>query len=152
MEKEGNELEALNELLIINNDRVEGYMKAATLTKEHELKSLFHNMADESRTIARELATEMVKFDGLPSEGCTTHAGKIYRLWMDIRVTINSKKSDVILSSCEFGEKAVQSVYKTVLESNDLTGDSHQMIARQKEKLKDSLELIKQYRSSAVVA
>ena len=70
MEKEVNELEALNELLIINNDRVEGYMKAAALTKEHELKSLFHNMADESRTIARELATEMVKFDGLPSEGC----------------------------------------------------------------------------------
>jgi uncharacterized protein (TIGR02284 family) len=152
MEKKSNESEVLNDLLKINNDRVEGYEKAADESKEQDQKRLFHDMADESKTIVMALTQEILKLDGEPAVGSTTNAGKIYRVWMDIRATFNGKNREGILSACEFGEDAAQSAYKTALESGDLSPNSEHVISAQKTKLKASLDLIKQYRERSVVA
>ena len=151
MEKEANELEALNSLLISNNDRVQLYVKAAEVIKNIELKKLFQNRADESRLIAIELANEIVEHGGLPSVGSTSHAGKIYRVWMSVQAIFSENGQGAILRSCEFGENTFLAVYRTHLESNELTGDWNQLISRQNDTLKDSFGLLRQYLDEMIV-
>jgi uncharacterized protein (TIGR02284 family) len=83
-------LEVLNDLIEINNDRVEGYEKAnkETEVKDADLRSLFSEMATESRRYANELSKYVRNEDGEPEEG-TTFRGKIYRAWMDVRATFS---------------------------------------------------------------
>ena len=45
----------LNELVQTNNDRIEGYERAAKETKDSDLKSLFSSMASKSRMFNSEL-------------------------------------------------------------------------------------------------
>ena len=71
-------LEVLNDLIQINNDRVEGYEKAGkeTEVKDADLRSLFTEMATESRRFANELSKYVSWQAGEPAEG-TSLRGKI---------------------------------------------------------------------------
>ena len=148
MARNENVQEVLNDLIRINNDRIEGYERAVDDTKDNDtdLQSMFHRMADESKQYASELESEVRRFGGdVPSD--TTVSGKIYRLWMDLKskVTGNSRKS--ILESCEFGEDAAQKAYEEALKANtELPSDLRQLIVNQKAALKTSHDTIKRYR------
>ncbi len=132
----------LNDLLKINNDRVEGYGKAGDETKDSDLKMLFQDMADESKTIASSLTDEIEKLGEEAEVESTTTSGKIYRVWMDVKATFTGKDREAILNACEYGEDAAQSAYKTALEDDDLHGELREMIEEQKATLKTSLDLI----------
>jgi len=81
----------LNDLILINNDRIEGYQKAkAELNDGNEdLKALFTDMISESHTLKMALATE-VAASGEDIEEGTTNSGKIYRAWMDVKAHVHS--------------------------------------------------------------
>ena len=73
MERNDQLNEVLNDLVRINNDRVEGYEKAIDETKEKDgdLKAVFHRMADESKQYASELKNEIRRYGGDTSTGTT---------------------------------------------------------------------------------
>src|ERR1700712_1740886 len=110
-----NAIEILNDLLKINNDRVEGYSKASGEINDIDLKTVFLSMADESRKIASELVREIRKSGGEAQSSSTTAAGKIYRTWMDVKSTFTGKDRQATLNSCEFGEDAAQKAYKEAI-------------------------------------
>jgi ribosomal protein S17E len=58
MQTTSKSIETLNDLIQINNDRVAGFEKAAAELKEDQddLKSVFHQLAGQSRTNANQLA------------------------------------------------------------------------------------------------
>ena len=148
MEINENLVEVLNDLIRINNDRIEGYKRAAKEAddKDVDLKSIFHRMADESRQYLSELTREVVKLGGEPAEG-TTASGKIYRAWMDIKATFTGNDRETVLSNCEFGEDAAQKAYQDALTSEEtLSIDIRQLIANQKASLQISHDTIKKYR------
>lgn len=141
--------EILNDLLRINNDRIEGYEKAANETDELYLKTLFRNMADESRKNAVELTREINKLGGEPTDNTTT-SGKIYRAWMDLKATFTGKNKEAILNSCEFGEDAAQHAYETALaKDEDTSFEIRQLIREQQSRLKESHDIIKNYRDTS---
>ncbi len=146
--KTGNEnaIEVLNDLLRINNDRVEGYKKAIDEVKEYDLKNVFEGMADESRRNATELEHEIKKYGGEPDAGSTTTGGKIYRTWMDVKTAFTGKDGHSVLASCEFGEDAAQRAYKDAIAATDLPADARQVIRNQQVALKASHDTIKRYR------
>jgi uncharacterized protein (TIGR02284 family) len=138
----------LNDLIRINNDRIEGYQRANNDARDIDidLRSVFTRMADESRQYAAELIQEVVKLGGEPATG-TTASGKIYRAWMNVKATFTGHDRESVLASCEFGEDAAQKAYDTALESDaEMTADVRQLIANQKTSLKTSHDLIKKYR------
>ncbi|MEO7045909.1 MAG: PA2169 family four-helix-bundle protein [Ferruginibacter sp.] len=142
--------EVLNDLVRINNDRITGYEKAAEETKDIEidLKAIFHKMADESRKYVSELNNEIIKYGGEPAEG-TTGAGKIYRVWMDVKATFTGHDRQSALDSCEFGEDAAQKAYKDALASDaEISADTRQMITTQQSSLKSSHDAIKKLRDA----
>lgn len=138
--------EVLNDLIQINNDRVEGYEKAANETKQEDsdLRSLFMNMAADSRQYARELSRHVTGNDE-PATG-TTFKGKIYRAWMDVKATFTGKDRKSILASCEFGEDAAQKAYEEGLRESDLTVEVRQLLMDQKQNLRAAHDKIKAMR------
>ena len=137
MEKNEKIAEVINDLIEINNDRVEGYGKAGkeTETEDADLRSLFNDMADESRGYLAELK-KYVSAAGEEPATDTTKRGKIYRVWMDIKAAITGHDRKAILASCEFGEDAAQRAYDRALEEEDLTPEVRELITAQKSKLK----------------
>ncbi len=141
--------ETVNDLIEINNDRIVGYEKAAkeTNSKDADLRSLFTDMADESKTYVTELKKHVQKAGENPAEG-TTARGKIYRVWMDVKAAVTGHNRKAILDSCEFGEDAAQRAYDSALETDDLTTEVRSLINEQKTKLKRSHDKIKRMRDT----
>ena len=150
MKTNENVAEVLNDLILINNDRIEGYEKAAAETSEEDadLRTMFNNMADESRKYVAELTKEVTTLGETPAEG-TTNSGKLYRVWMGLKNSFSDDRHS-ILASCEFGEDAAQKTYQQALEDDDIETSSsyRELISRQKASLKQSHDLIKQYRDA----
>jgi uncharacterized protein (TIGR02284 family) len=149
MEKNEKIAEILNDLIEINNDRVIGYEKATkeTAAEDADLRSLFTDMANDSRDYAVALREHVYTTGEDPAEG-TTARGKIYRVWMDIKAAISGQSRKAILASCEFGEDAAQRAYDIALEDTELTGEVRKVITEQKTKLRKSHDKIKMMRDT----
>jgi uncharacterized protein (TIGR02284 family) len=149
MEKNEKNAEILNDLVEINNDRIEGYEKAAkeTATEDADLRSLFMDMAGESRTYAAELKKHVISAGEEPASD-TTQRGKIYRVWMDVKAAITGHDRKAILASCEYGEDAAQKAYDKALEEEGLTAEVRGLIVEQKAKLRKSHNEIKRMRDT----
>lgn len=153
-----NNTEILNDLIRINNDRIEGYSKAAAQAKDQDLQSLFSQFAQQSRQFANELRG-LVNDTGNSEDrkdkvtDGTTASGKIYRAWMDVKDTFTSKDSNrkSVLASCEFGEDAAQKAYKTALEDQDLGFGVRPVIEQQKATLREAHDQVKMMRDTADV-
>jgi len=140
--------EVLNDLININNDRIEGYKKAAEESKamDVDLHALFTKMADESRLNVSALTQHVVALGGEPDSG-STGIGKIYRAWMDVKAVFTGKDRVSILESCEFGEDQAQNAYDDALASDaELDVETRKLITSQKETLKQSHDDIKRLR------
>ncbi|WP_254640276.1 PA2169 family four-helix-bundle protein [Chitinophaga sp. GbtcB8] len=138
--------EVLSDLVQINNDRIEGYLKASDKTEDPDLKALFQRMIDESRTYVSQLNQELARM-GAELETGTTVSGKIYRAWMDVKATFTGNDRHAVLASCEYGEDAAQRAYDEALRSDDpMPYSIRELIANQKGALKSSHDTIKTYR------
>lgn len=147
MEKNTVLIEVLNDLVEINHDRIQGYIKASDEAQDTDLdlKAIFANMSNNSKRFATELSHE-VKVLGGEASGDTTNRGKIYRIWMDVKKAFATNDRQAILSSCNFGEDAAQHAYETALASDaEISADLRKLIMAQKESLKDDQVLIKKY-------
>lgn len=145
-------IDSLNNLIQINNDRIQGYLTAAKETEEDDLKSLFSDLMHTSQECRRELTQEVTKLGGTPIEG-TTVSGKVYRAWMDVKSALTSKNRKTILNSCEFGEDIAVKTYEAELDSNSLN-ESHyrDLVRNQHQKIKSGHDKIKQLRDAADAA
>ncbi|MCW3123591.1 MAG: family four-helix-bundle protein [Flavipsychrobacter sp.] len=138
----------LNDLLKINNDRIEGYEKAISESKglDIDLKAIFEGMIRESSQYKDEL-TQKIHLHGGEVEDDTTSAGKIYRAWMDIKAAMTDSDRHSILASCEFGEDAAQRAYEAALSADSLLdADCRKLIKEQQAALKKSHDVIKKQR------
>jgi len=111
-------IEVLNSLITINNDRIEGYETASKETEEQDLENLFTEFISHSQKCKQELVTEVVKLGGEVEEG-TLLSGKFFRVWMDVKAALTGKDRKAILNSCEYGEDVAVDTYKKALISHD---------------------------------
>ena len=145
--------ELLNDLVKINNDRIEGYEKAADQTKasDIDLQAIFLKMSGESQSYVKELNEKINNLGGQPASD-TTVSGKIYRMWMDIKKVFTGSDRKSILESCEFGEDAAQKAYNEALETDaEMNAEIRQVIMEQKNGLKKSHDIIKKHRDMQLV-
>lgn len=145
--------EILNDLISINNDRIEGYNKAEKETDntDADLQTIFRQMASESRSYVNDLSKYVAATGDQPTDK-TSLSGKIYRTWMDVKATFTGKDRKAILASCEFGEDAAQKAYDEALSSDaELPVEIRQLIMDQKSSLKKSHDHIKALRDKQAV-
>lgn len=124
-------IDVLNELIEINNDRIEGYETASKETDENELKNLFAGFITTSEKCKQELAQEVLNLGGTPEEG-TRITGKFFRVWMDVKAALTNKDREAILNSCEYGEDvAVETYEKALSDSGDVSSIIYELIKSQ---------------------
>lgn len=107
-------IEAFNSLIVINNDRIEGYKTASETIEDDDLQSFFNDLSDTSVECRKELIEEVERLGGTPDKGTRT-AGKFFRAWMEIKALLSGNDKRAILNSCEYGEDAALETYKNVL-------------------------------------
>lgn len=140
---------SLNNLIQINNDRIQGYTTAAQETEETDLKTLFGDLMKDSQDCRRELTQEVTKLGGTPIEG-TTVSGKLYRVWMDVKAALTSKDRKAVLNSCEFGEDAAVKTYETEMNSGNLAAsDLDRLVRAQYATIKAGHDKIRALRDAA---
>jgi len=149
MEQNKEAIGLLNDLVRINNDRVEGYEKAANEIKdlsETEFKTLFFQMAEESRRYMSTLNEAVIRLGGEPASSTST-AGDIYRIWMDVKVAFSGDDVLATLRLCEFGEDNALKAYRNVLKKDVAwPNGTREIIEGQLESLKTSHDKIKRLR------
>lgn len=143
-------IEAMNDLVEINNDRIKGYQTACNelRTEDEDLRTLFTSMIDESRGYNDELSTKIQQFGGSTTEG-TTMSGKLYRTWMEAKALFTGGDRTTVLNNCEGGEDAAQKAYEMALNDDDVMQETKSLISRQKDSLKQSHDQIKMLRDQA---
>lgn len=142
-------VDSLNNLIQINNDRIQGYLTAAKETEEPDLKNLFSELMQTSQENRRELTEEVTRMGGTPIEG-TTVSGKVFRAWMDVKAALTSKDRKAILNSCEFGEDVAVKTYESELETDALTASAlADKVRHQHSKIKSEHDKIRQLRSAS---
>lgn len=139
--------EILNDLVLINNDRVEGYLKAGEELKpeDSDLKTIFQERISQSRTFHTELIGEVARLGEQIATG-TKATGKIYRAWMDVNAFFGGADRKVILDNCILGESAAIRAYDSALITEDLSYEQTTMVARHHTGLNASLNEIKALR------
>lgn len=146
--------ETLNDLIRINNDRIEGYSKAIAQAEEQDLQSLFSEFVQQSRQFSNELRGLVNSRYGSEDNDKrvtdeTTASGKIYRAWMDVKDKFTGGNRKSVLASCEFGEDAAQKAYKSALEDDELSPDVRSVVERQKSELLRAHDQVKSMRDMA---
>ena len=141
-------IDKLNNLVEINNDRVEGYETAAKELEEGELHSLFGRLAGTSHNNLSELRAEINRLGGEPTEG-TRFSGKFFRVWMDVKAALSSNERQTVLDSCEFGEDKALEAYNEALEDpKDLSPEQIDMIRKQEAALRQDHDHVKALRDA----
>ena len=147
MENNKETIDTLNDLILINNDRITGYERAMEelAPEDSDLKPLFENMIDESRHARLALGKEVQVLGGTMAEG-TVATGKVYRAWMDIKAIFTGHDRHAVIANCEAGEDAAQKAYTGALEEEHLPSFLREMIRGQQQALKYSHDEIKSFR------
>lgn len=107
-------IEAFNSLIVINNDRIEGYKTASSEVPDDDLKVFFSELTQTSTLCKKELIAEVERLGGVPDERTRT-TGKFFRAWMKIKVALTANDRNAIVASCEYGERVALETYKNVL-------------------------------------
>ena len=146
-------IDVLNELIIINNDRIEGYQTASDETEEQELKTLFSQFISTSQNCKRELASEVNRLGGEIAEG-TKNTGKFFRVWMDVKAAITGKDRKAILDSCEYGEDVAIDTYEKALKDDlsELSSEQQNMLRAQHSLIKADHDEVKSMRDALVTS
>lgn len=150
METRETTVNVLNDLIEINNDRADGFDRAAADLKEEnvDLKAIFSQMSSGSRKNVTELAGLVGKNGDAPDTG-NTILGTLHRAWIDIKATFGGDDRHSILAECERGEDAIKKAYKDALQENDLGEEVRNTLLAQQKEINTSHDAIKALRDAS---
>jgi uncharacterized protein (TIGR02284 family) len=120
MENNLNNPDIINDLIKINNDRIEGYKTALDLAHGLGLDPLPHMFANyimQSERFIEEL-TPYVFVEGEQPTEETMLSGKLFRMWMSVKGAIVGNDRKSLLESCEKGEDAFKETYNNTLDEH----------------------------------
>lgn len=142
--------QTLSDLIIINNDRYEGYQKAKEQTKDADLKNLFASFSTQSKANNASLRALVPASEETPDRDETRLSGKFYRAWMDVKNSLDEGNRKKILSSCEYGEDVAKKAYEDALEDRiELSPGALAVIQKQYNEILKAHNEVKALRDSA---
>jgi uncharacterized protein (TIGR02284 family) len=129
MENTRGTIQVLNDLILINNDRILSYQRAigGVASEDANLKVLFANLIGESHQFKMEIATEVAVL-GKDIETGTSESGTLHRKWIDVKAAFSGLTKKSILEECEFGEDAILNAYELALNDETLPAYIKEML------------------------
>lgn len=100
-------VETFNDLIGINNNRIECYSFASNRSGSHVLRSLFERLVETSLSLKQELVTEVFKLGGVPREG-TLGTSPFFKAWMRVHAALLQENNRQVIGSCHDAECLVR--------------------------------------------
>ncbi|HTD41915.1 MAG TPA: PA2169 family four-helix-bundle protein [Mucilaginibacter sp.] len=151
MENTSKTIEILGDLILINNDRIEGYERALKEVEQNpddaDLIPMFLRFIDDSRRYKVELGTEIAALGSEVNTGSTV-PGRLHRAWMSVKEAFTGHDRHSILEECEFGEDAIKKAYREALNEEILAAYIRETLTEQQEELMEAHDEIKELRDS----
>jgi uncharacterized protein (TIGR02284 family) len=151
MENTAKTLELLNDLILINNDRIEGYERALEELKENgdhlDIEPVFLRFIDDSRRYKMEIGTEIQAL-GHDIEQGTSVSGKLHRAWIAVKETFTGHDEHNLLEECERGEDAIKNAYQAALNDENLPAYIIDLLDEQMQEILDAHDEIRSLRDS----
>jgi len=151
MENTAKTLELLNDLILINNDRIEGYERALEELRENgdhtDLEPVFLRFIDDSRRYKMEIGTEIQAL-GHDMEQGTSVSGKLHRAWVSVKETFTGHDEHNLLEECERGEDAIKNAYLAALNDEYLPAYIIDLLDEQMQEILDAHDEIRSLRDS----
>jgi uncharacterized protein (TIGR02284 family) len=154
MEIKEKEIDVINDLIKINNDRVAGFEKAGRDLEGADavLTSAFNKLSGESRQYAAELTDIAQQYGVEPADGTST-SGDLHRAWIDIKATFTGSDLLAILNECERGEDAAKAAYRDALNpENELSAELLRVLQLQQRGIIEGHDLIKSLRDQVEIS
>ena len=122
----------LNNLIEINNERIEIYKTAKKVTEENDLKDLFSEFQNTSTIFKSELVEEVQKMGGVPVFTVRNN-NLLIRIWVNFKSKFIGKDREDILNTMEYNEFVAIKSYKDTLSDNldHLTAELHILLKSQ---------------------
>ena len=134
-------IEELNDLILINNDRIEKYKRVLKNSSSSEDQFFLKKMINQGTLFTDELADEIKNKSRGFNRKSVVRPGKIYKTWEDLKFSISEKNSLEIITSTE---DAIQKIYQKALSPDVyIPSDIIHLIIIQKAKLKESYHAFK---------
>jgi uncharacterized protein (TIGR02284 family) len=154
MEIKEKEIDVINDLIKINNDRVAGFEKAGRDLEGADavLTSAFNKLSGESRQYVAELTDIAQQYGVEPADGTST-SGDLHRAWIDIKATFTGSDLLAILNECERGEDAAKAAYRDALDpENELSAELLRVLQLQQRGIIEGHDLIKSLRDQVEIS
>ncbi|WP_264564281.1 PA2169 family four-helix-bundle protein [Flavobacterium sp. N3904] len=137
-------IDALNNLISINNNRFESYAKASRQTDESDLIMLFIEFQEKSKKCKTELVSEVHKLGGKPINDSSISL-PFMQVWIKIKSKFKSNDREDILNRCEHDDDITIKTYKNVLSENseNLTEIQQNMLTAQHQSIKIDHDILK---------
>ena len=149
MEIEKKTTDAVKDLIAINNDRYQGYKKAAEDSTDKDLKEMFNKFSEQSADFASELRKFVSDEDAQTKQNETSNTGKMFRVWMDVKAAVGNNDRKAVLKSCEIGEDTAKKHYDDAIETGDeISTSALAEIKRQRTELQKSHDTVKSMRDN----
>ena len=143
-------IDTLNDLIEINNDRTAGFEKAIADIKDPntDLKSIFQEYANQSRSFSQELAA-IVSREGGDAESGTSPSGSMHRAWIDVKSLFGAGDREGILNEAERGEDAIKRAYSDALRDGRLSNDARSQVSAQATQINAAHDRIRALRDAS---
>lgn len=150
METTEKKIDVLNDLIEINNDRVDGFEKVIADIKDEnvDLKAVFQEFATQSRKFGQEL-TALTASRGGEAETGNSVSGTLHRAWIDVKALFGGSDRESILNEAERGEDAIKKAYQTALSEGALSGEALQVVTAQAQEINAAHDSIKALRDAS---
>lgn len=116
-ERDDKAVSQLNELIETCRDGERGFREAADGARNPQIKQLFNGYADQRRSFASELSSEVRRLGGEPEQGGSV-AGALHHGWMNVKEAITGKDDKQIVAEAERGEDVAVRSYQEALNAD----------------------------------
>ncbi len=131
--------EQLEHLLLICNDGIEGYKKAADNSKGQEFTTLFTDYVIQRTEYSNELKDLIRQLGGDADNHNGGTLGTLHRLWTDIKYKLSNDEEHTALEACITGEKSAVEAYDGVLKDTTLSAEVRELLQDQRDGIERAL-------------
>ena len=138
-------LDILRELIIINNDRYEGYRTASEELNDVSFKAIHAELSLQSTRFSAELRKLIPPNELAPENDETKFFGDFYSSWMSIKSALAENDNSAILLLCKFSEDIIQKTYDDYIIDVDIASEVSSLVKKQRKELDKSYDLLKAF-------
>src|SRR3954447_1540468 len=143
MAEHSSEISTLNTLIATTIDSINGYEDSAENIDNERLGEIFRQRANERQEVVESLRGEVRRLGGNPEDD-GSFLGKAHQRFEDLKAAITGRDEKAIINEVERGEDYLKSKWQAALDSGNLKGESHDVVERCYQSVKQGHDQISQ--------